>query len=94
MACYGTGFDGFRWHVWIRWKDFRINGACNPRLRAKHFWLVRLKLDQALVGLLACHAECSSEVAQWSPTHLHGLQPSLESLKTDSQVPMNQEQAR
>ena len=24
--------------------------SCHPRLRAEHFWLVRLKLDQALVG--------------------------------------------
>ena len=24
--------------------------SCDPRLRAEHFWLVRLKLDQALVG--------------------------------------------
>ena len=24
--------------------------SCHPQLRAEHFWLVRLKLDQALVG--------------------------------------------
>ena len=24
--------------------------SCHPRLRAEHFWLVRLKLDQALAG--------------------------------------------
>ena len=56
--------------------------AGSPQTRPSSSWLV-----------LACHAECSSEVAQCrrSPTHLHGLQPFLESLKTDSQVPMNQE---
>ena len=56
-----------------------LRPPCNTPVRAKRFWLVRLKVDQALVGLLACHAECSSEVArcQRSPTHLHGLQPFL-----------------
>ena len=67
-----------RWHKHGQEElQSNLRPPCNTPVRAKRFWLIRLKVDQALVGLLACHAECSSEVAQYqrSPTHLHSLQP-------------------